>query len=418
MTRPPVIELLLVAALAELALVLNAWWPRRRWVWLGWLSFIAGLLTAELPLFHLGVQFGLGVCFAYAAALGAWQGIAGLVVTLAAGALLLRSLGEARRAADAVRAALAPFAPMPEAPAISLWERRLLFPWPWRPRDVRIERKIPFCDEEGCRLFADVVRPDADGTGRPALIFVHGGGWVTGQKGLQGLPLMYRFAQAGWVCFSIDYRRSPRATFPTHVVDVKRGIAWVKANAGRYGVDPDQVAVSGSSAGGHLASLAALSPRDPAFQPGFEDADTSVLACLSFYGVYDFTDRHGLWPHRGLQLLLRLLVMKTKLDATTRALYEQASPMSRIGPGAPPFYVVHGAADSLVPVEEARRFAADLRAASRAPVVYVEIRGAQHAFDVIHSLRSLAVVDGALVFAEAVRRKLVPARAAASDATS
>jgi acetyl esterase/lipase len=403
--RPPVPALFLAVAFVELLLVVNAWWPRRRWVWLGWLSFIAGLLTAELPLFHLAVQIGLCVYFVYAAALGAWQGVVGLLVTLVAGGLLVRSLLQARQAAEAVRAALSPFAPMPEAPLVSLWERRLLFPWPWRPKDVHIDRKVPFCDEEGCRLFADVVRPAAEGTGRAALIFVHGGGWVTGQKGLQGLPLMYRFAQAGWVCFSIDYRRSPRATFPAHIIDVKRGIAWVKANADRYGVDPTQVAISGSSAGGHLASLAALSPSDPEFQPGLEAADTSVIACLSFYGIYDFTDRHGLWPHRGLALLLRVLVMKRRLDETSRPLYEQASPLSRILPTAPPFYIVHGAADSLVPVEEARRFAADLGAVSRAPVVYVEIRGAQHAFDVIHSLRSMAVIDGALVFAEAVRAR-------------
>ena len=271
------------------------------------------------------MQLGLCAYFVYAAALGAWQGIVGLLVTLVAGALLIRSLLEARQAAEAVRAALAPVAPMPEAPLVSLWERRLLFPWPWRPKDVRIDRKVPFCDEEGCRLFADIVRPAAEGTGRAALIFVHGGGWVTGQKGLQGLPLMYRFAQAGWVCFSIDYRRSPRATFPAHIIDVKRGIAWVKANADRYGIDPTQVAISGSSAGGHLASLAALSPSDPAFQPGFEAADTSLIACLSFYGIYDFTDRHGLWPHRGLALLLRLVVMKRRLDDTSRPFYEQAS---------------------------------------------------------------------------------------------
>ncbi|MBL7660064.1 alpha/beta hydrolase, partial [Escherichia coli] len=93
----------------------------------------------------------------------------------------------------------------------------------------------------------------------------------------------------GWICVAINYRHSPRNTWPDHILDVKRALAWVKAHISEYGGDPDFIAITGGSAGGHLSSLAALTPNDPRFQPGFEEADTRVQAAVPFYGVYDFT---------------------------------------------------------------------------------------------------------------------------------
>jgi len=87
---------------------------------------------------------------------------------------------------------------------------------------------------------------------------------------------MSHLAELGWVCVAINYRLSPRSTWPDQIVDVKRALAWTKEHIAEYGGDPDWVAITGGSAGGHLSSLAALTPNDPQFQPGFEDADTSV----------------------------------------------------------------------------------------------------------------------------------------------
>ncbi len=91
---------------------------------------------------------------------------------------------------------------------------------------------------------------------------------------------MSHLAARGWICVSIGYRVSPMHTWPDHIVDVKRALAWVKENIAHYGGDPDFVAITGGSAGGHLSTLAALTPNDPAFQPGFEDADTSGVASV------------------------------------------------------------------------------------------------------------------------------------------
>jgi len=104
---------------------------------------------------------------------------------------------------------------------------------------------------------------------------------------------MRELASRGWVCVASNYRLSPKATMPDHIVDVKRAIAWIREHIEEYGGDPDFVCITGGSAGGHLCSLAALTANDPRFQPGFESVDTSVHACVPFYGVFDFLDRAG-----------------------------------------------------------------------------------------------------------------------------
>jgi acetyl esterase/lipase len=269
----------------------------------------------------------------------------------------------------------------------------LAFPIPPRHPDVERATDVVYHRVGERALKLDVYRHRSRPRGCPALLFVHGGAWVVGSKAHQGLPLMQHLASLGWVCFGIDYRLSPRATFPEHLVDVKRAIQWVREHGGEHGADPRFLVVSGNSAGGHLAALAALTPNDPEYQPGFADADTSVAACVSFYGVYDFADRHGHWRNRGIHRLLEEQVMKVS-PADAPEAYDRASPIARIGEGAPPFLVVHGDQDTLVPVGEARRFVEAFRAEAHAPIAYAEIPGAQHAFDVFPSVRTVHVLGG------------------------
>src|SRR5262249_52740378 len=125
----------------------------------------------------------------------------------------------------------------------------------------------------------------------------------------------------------------------------------------------------------------------------FEEVDTSVAGCVSFYGVYDFTDRHKAMRNNGLAQLLEKRVMKAKL-AEEPEKYEKASPMSRVTRSAPPFFVIHGNLDTLVPVEQARHFCATFRARADAPLVYAEIPSAQHAFEIFPSLRAALAIDG------------------------
>jgi acetyl esterase/lipase len=271
--------------------------------------------------------------------------------------------------------------------------RKLVYPFRMRNGAVTVDRNVQYA-ETGKRGLLDVYTPAAgipEG-GAPVLLQVHGGGWTIGNKDQQGIPLMQHLAEKGWVCVAINYRLAPRDPFPAHVVDVKRAIAWIRENIADYGGDPDYIAITGGSAGGHLVALAALSAGDEAWQPGFEDVDTSVQAAVPHYGVYDFAGSTGL---RSAELMrdtfLGPRVLKKRWEDSPED-FEAASPILRITPDAPDFFVLHGAHDTLVPVEQARLFVDRLRQVSKRTVVYAELPGAQHAFDVFPSIRSSHIV--------------------------
>jgi acetyl esterase/lipase len=266
--------------------------------------------------------------------------------------------------------------------------------WPFRMRHVDVVRKrrLPYAPG-GRRFELDIYHHRELPPGRPVLLQVHGGGWVMGTKDQQGIPLMLQMAARGWVCVAVNYPLSPRARWPGHLIAVKRAMAWIREHGARYGADPSFVAVTGGSAGAHLAAMLALTPDDRSLQPGFEDVDTAVQACVPHYGVYDVTAESGTKSSQfRLERLVRRYVMSR--DARYPDDYRAASPLSRITAAAPPFFVIHGRNDTVVPVAEARTFVDRLRAASPNPVAYAEIGGAQHAFDIFPSIRSVQVVRG------------------------
>jgi acetyl esterase/lipase len=231
----------------------------------------------------------------------------------------------------------------------------------------------------------------------PTLIYVHPGSWMRGRPGRQALPLFHELAAAGWVILDIRYPLSPDATFPEHLIGVKRAIAWAKSEGRSLGVDPDRVAISGASSGAHLASLAALTWDHPDLQPGFEEADTSVIACVPHYGIYDLLVRNATrydWP-----FVARHVLKARPEDAPE--LYRLGSPIDLVRADAPPFLVVHGDFDSVVLVEESRHFVEAMKSAG-ASVRSHEVHGAQHGFDAISSLRTRSVdklVAGFLIVA-------------------
>jgi acetyl esterase/lipase len=234
--------------------------------------------------------------------------------------------------------------------------------------------------DAGRRNRLDLYRHRSRPSGGPVLVYFHGGTFRSGRKNREARPLLYRLASQGWVCVSANYRLSPAASFPDHQIDAKKVIAWTRRHGHEYGADPSVLVVAGSSAGGHLAALAALTPNHPAFQPGFEGPDTSVTAAICLYGYYGGLDTGG------------------RLASSTH-------PQAYVRPDAPPFFVAHGDQDTIVLVEDARRFVERLRDASSNPVVYAELPGAQHGFDLYHSIRFEAVVDAIEAFAAWVRSR-------------
>ena len=239
-------------------------------------------------------------------------------------------------------------------------------------------------------------RPDLPAGHRaPVLIQVPGGGWSINDKRGQAYPLMSRMAELGWICVSINYARSPRNAWPAHIIDVKRAIAWVRDNIADYGGDPEFIAITGGSAGGHLSSLAALTAGDKRFQPGFEDADTSVHAAAPHYGVYDLTDHDAMHP---LMLpLLEHVVMQTRFHDDPQ-MFADASPALRAHRGAPPFFILHGRDDAVVPRSQAHGLRDALRRAGARTVAYAEIPNAHHAFDTIATLRCQLSAEAVATF--------------------
>jgi acetyl esterase/lipase len=406
----------------------NAYRPSRRWQLLT-LSFFAGWFTAELAVFHIAWQVAATVLFVWLGALQSWAGVVGLVVTLTSWAgllgLQLVSGRSARVMEDELREGLGPdyrsdIAPgLAERSARPASRRHLLLPFYLRDRRVERVKNIRYAAGGGRRHLLDVWRPRGGVERAPVLFQIHGGAWMVGDKAQQALPLMLHLAAQGWVCVAANYRLSPRVAFPDHLLDCKLALRWIREHVAEYGGDPDFVVVTGGSAGGHLAALLALTPNDPEFQPGFEDVDTTVTACVPFYGVYDLVqafDPQGRAGPRGERVgrWFAHRVAGATVDED-RDRFVQSSPISHVGPHAPAFFVIHGTNDNLVPVEQARRFVAALREVSRKPVLYAEIPGASHAFEIFHSVRTENVVNGVDRFlawlhsAHQARRPDVPA---------
>lgn len=377
--------------------VLNALAPRKHppavFLW----SFFASWLTIELVWHHLVFGAVITAVLVGTGALDQTVGVVGLVLMVLSGVALVVIGLVTRRTVVSMRGALADLEPDDDAPRFP--RSHIVFPLLVNHRrGVRRLRNIEFARVGGKRVKLDVTIPSAPvpagAARRPALMQIHGGGWVLGDKREQGLPLLNHMAAQGWVGFNVNYRLSPGVAFPEHLIDLKRGLAWIKEHAEEYGIDPDFVCVTGGSAGGHLSALMGLTANDPSFQPGFEQVDTGVAAAVPFYGIYDFTDggTFGADPEV-FRRFLEPIVMKAFLDEEPEK-FRQASPLHHVGPHAPPFLVVHGDRDTLAPVEDARVFVERLREVSGEPVLYAEMQGAQHAFEVFPSARTARVIEG------------------------
>jgi acetyl esterase/lipase len=407
-----------LGSLAGLAVTANGYQPLSKRGFLTVYAFGFGVFASELPLQLIAGQFAALSAithrlsprlrrFSWLVSALSWLGLLGLnrlghQANLPLTAALDAGLGIDRRTESA-----------------DLWKRPAGAGTAKNPGVVRMLRvyrdyahdtDISYGDH-GARNHLDIWRrPDLDRDGRaPVLLQVPGGAWMVGSKRQQAYPLMSHLAELGWVCVAINYRLSPRSTWPDHIVDVKRALAWTKEHIAEYGGDPNWIAITGGSAGGHLSALAALTANDPQFQPGFEEADTSVRAAVPFYGVYDFTRTDDAIHPLTVPTLAKYVFKLGRADISEP--FRTASPITHVSADAPPFFVLHGRNDSLIPVEQARAFTKRLRDASRQPVVYAEMPFAQHAFDIFGSTRAAhAAVAVEQFLAEVYERTTVSSR--------
>jgi acetyl esterase/lipase len=262
----------------------------------------------------------------------------------------------------------------------------------------------------------DIWRPESPvGNRAPVLVQIPGGAWTMNDKRGQAHAQMARLTDLGWICVAINYRRSPGHSWPAHIVDVKRALAWVRRNIGDYGGDPNFIALTGGSAGGHLCALTALTANEPVLQPGFESADTEVQAAVPYYGVYDLTSVDNM--HTMMLPFLERVVFKSRF-ADDPARFESASPIFHVDKSAPPFFVLHGDRDPIVPSTQARLFCTALRDAGVETVCHAEIPNAAHAFDTATSVRSHVVADAVAAFLGIVYGRYLSERGTATTGGS
>lgn len=245
---------------------------------------------------------------------------------------------------------------------------------------VETEYDIAYGEAGGQKLLLDVFRPTGQAAKRtrPAVLFVHGGGWAGGDK--RDFRDMARgLAGAGYVCFSAGYRlvTPTKNKYPAQIDDVQRAVRWIRANAGKYGVDPRRVGALGASAGGHLVALLGTRDTRDNHDPALARYSSRVACVVDLFGPTDLTAKLPSPPGLDVQALLTSLMGKPLEQA--RALYRDASPLFHVDGKSSPFLIFHGAEDPLVPLDQSRRFHAALGRAGVASTLIV-FQGEGHGF--------------------------------------
>lgn len=213
---------------------------------------------------------------------------------------------------------------------------------------------------DGRPLLLDLYLPAGhkpSGRRLPVILSIHGGGWHAGSK--EASPGL-EFTRRGYAVASLDYRLSGEAEFPAQIDDCKAAVRWLRANAGRYGLDPGRIAAWGASAGGHLAALLGTTGEGP----------TRVQAVVDYFGPIDVA---AWYRSRGASVSS---LIRGPLAETAERLQE-ANPLTFLKAGAPPFFIAHGAGDALVAPSQSLLLRDALRKAA-VRVEYHQVPGAGH----------------------------------------
>lgn len=267
------------------------------------------------------------------------------------------------------------------------WERDIAF---WT---------IPDTDRQ---LLCDVWRPVSGEVSGLAFIFFHGGAWYMMDKDMLTRPFFRYLVAQGHTVMDVAYRLCPEVDIYGMIGDVKRAIAWMKANAPRYGVNPEKIVVGGGSAGGHLALLAGYTPEHPELTPeDLKGNDLSVCGVISYYGP---TDMLAEFQHTNQERLLsedlppvsigpdstltvtpatwRMDVLLGGWPEDALPTYQLASPSTHVHSGCPPTLFMQGDQDFITPVDATRALYTSL-VESGVPAINVVFPWTDHGFDML-----------------------------------
>ncbi|RIA83207.1 Alpha/Beta hydrolase protein [Glomus cerebriforme] len=230
----------------------------------------------------------------------------------------------------------------------------------------------------------------------PIMLFIHGGNWMSMDK-LIPFPQPWYLSSNNWIVCSINYRLAPKNPYPACLIDCKRALRWIKENIVSYGGNPSFIAVSGDSAGGHLAALMALTANDKRYQPGFEYIDTKVQACVGINGIYDVTNKHNVFVPSFIEWFALKICGKSG-DMNEKGVWEMledASPevlvkrKGNLNEEIVPFLIIHGDNDQLVNIKSCREFVKTFRInAPNSKLIFIEFPGAHHGYHFVSSPRT------------------------------
>jgi acetyl esterase/lipase len=229
-----------------------------------------------------------------------------------------------------------------------------------RKPEVRLETEVVFAKAGTTELKLDLAMPKDEQGRFPAILCIHGGGWVGGDR-KQMRQTIQTLAEHGYVGISPDYRLAPRDHFPAQIEDCKAAVRWLRANAATYHVDPQRFGTVGFSAGGHLACLLGVTTKEDGLEGegGNAEQSSAVQAVVSFFGPTDLTQ--AVWSKEAQTKNLAPLLDGTAAEKAEA--YRKASPMSYANKNAPPFLFVHGTEDHVVPFQQSQQLAEKLQRA-------------------------------------------------------
>ncbi len=263
------------------------------------------------------------------------------------------------------------------------------------------ERDVPFWTIPGSdrELLCDIWRPGDGQVSGLAFVYCHGGAWAIGDKDILTRPFFYHLAAQGHTVMDVAYRLCPEVDIYDMVGDTKRAIAWMKADADRYGVNPEKIVLGGASAGGHLAQLAGYTPEHPELTPeDLKSADLSVCGVISYYGPTDLETFYQYMKFNrtvgGPPVHIGLDSTPSKRDLGQNPLffllggwpqevpdmYKLASPITHVHPGCPPTLLIQGNHDVVCSMDTTRALYTKL-VESGVPVINVVFPSTAHAFD-------------------------------------
>jgi acetyl esterase/lipase len=248
-------------------------------------------------------------------------------------------------------------------------------PPPGLPEGAKMVLNVAYVPHGTERQMLDLYLP-ATGTNWPLIVWIHGGGWTGGSK---EKPPGLRFLSHGFALASLNYRFSQDAIFPAQLIDCKAAIRWLRAHASEYGLDPNHIGVWGISAGGHLVALLGTAGDDKEFDQGENlGVSSRVQAVCDWCGPTDLTQ---ITNHPGdpkpdyVDSLVSRLIGGPIAQNIEKA--QRANPIRYISKNDPPFLIMHGDKDPLVPLQQSQLLAAALQKAG-VPVTLRVLPGAGH----------------------------------------